>query len=596
MTQLLVIGGASLDVLHFAGRTEQAAGGAGMYTAVAASCAGARVSMLAPRPAEMPAPLEPAAQRITWLGPQVTAGELPHFEIAHHGGGRATLVNASWGAEALLNPAHLPADLSIFSCIHIAALSSAQRQLEFLQACRAGGAARISAGTYARVATNETETVRALLAAADIFFMNENEAGIIFGGAGAARVRAGQLLFITQGAGGALVLQGAHTAHLAAEPAEELDATGAGDTFCGATLAALCSGAHPQQAARSAMALAAAMVTAVGPAVLFAHPSTPAATPADSRVQVNAQQVERTARLVAALPNLQPFNFTGAHLPPAGHPAALEFFFAATLQQFGFWSARAGRYTRPLLAAQGGQQRKGSDYLWQAYWSALQAAPDFVSPAQQAALRSSTLQAVFHADDGSQPMPALRLHLQQARAYGSDLCALAATPAAILAHANKQPLPLAALLQILDHVGGYKEDPLRKKSALLALIVSERPERWLRASPAEQLPPIVDYHLQRMCLRMGLVNAGDPLLAAALSARKLLPAADEWAVRSAVYSAMQLLAQSSGRSMAAIDWFFFNARTRCPEMTAPDCARCAMDPVCAHRTQLFQPVLRTTFY
>ena len=79
MTQLLVIGGASLDVLHFAGRTEQAAGGAGMYTAVAASCAGARVSMLAPRPAEMPAALQPAAQRITWLGPLVTAAELPHF-------------------------------------------------------------------------------------------------------------------------------------------------------------------------------------------------------------------------------------------------------------------------------------------------------------------------------------------------------------------------------------------------------------------------------------------------------------------------------------------------------------------------------------
>ena len=69
------------------------------------------------------------------------------------------------------------------------------------------------------------------------------------------------------------------------------------------------------------------------------------------------------------------------------------------------------------------------------------------------------------------------------------------------------------------------------------MILSERPERWLRAAPAEQLPPIVDYHLQRMCLRLGLVDASDALLAAALSARKQLPAADEWAVRSAVYSA-----------------------------------------------------------
>jgi hypothetical protein len=45
-----------------------------------------------------------------------------------------------------------------------------------------------------------------------------------------------------------------------------------------------------------------------------------------------------------------------------------------------------------------------------------------------------------------------------------------------------------------------------------------------------------------------------------------------------------------------VDWFFFNARRRCPEMTEPECAHCAVDPACAHRKALFQPVLRTTFY
>jgi hypothetical protein len=48
--------------------------------------------------------------------------------------------------------------------------------------------------------------------------------------------------------------------------------------------------------------------------------------------------------------------------------------------------------------------------------------------------------------------------------------------------------------------------------------------------------------------------------------------------------------------MGAVDWFFFNARKRCPEMTEPDCKNCALDSVCAHRKDLFQPVRRTIFY
>jgi hypothetical protein len=37
MNQLLLVGGASFDVLHLADRTVECAGGAGLYTAMAAS-------------------------------------------------------------------------------------------------------------------------------------------------------------------------------------------------------------------------------------------------------------------------------------------------------------------------------------------------------------------------------------------------------------------------------------------------------------------------------------------------------------------------------------------------------------------------------
>jgi len=80
---------------------------------------------------------------------------LRRLDIEHHGQGRATLLDASWGAEAELNPAALSFDPRRMAIVHIAALRSAQRQLDFAQACRARGAPRLSAGTYARLVQNE---------------------------------------------------------------------------------------------------------------------------------------------------------------------------------------------------------------------------------------------------------------------------------------------------------------------------------------------------------------------------------------------------------------------------------------------------------
>jgi hypothetical protein len=144
-------------------------------------------------------------------------------------------------------------------------------------------------------------------------------------------------------------------------------------------------------------------------------------------------------------------------------------------------------------------------------------------------------------------------------------------------------------------VGGYKEDPLRKKSALLALILRERPERFLPAQD-DDVPPIIDYHVQRSLLRLGIVEVSDAALRARLVARQAITAAEEAAVRRAAFRAMRELRGQSGRSMAACDYFLFQMRHRCPEMQEPECTVCPADPACAHRKELFQPVLRTTFY
>jgi sugar/nucleoside kinase (ribokinase family) len=621
---LLVIGGASLDVYHLTnGQTVHSPGGAGLYTALAAACSGAHAGMFAPRPDPTPEPLKQAAERLEWLGPIVPSDQLPSFEIAHYGGGRAALLNATWGGEMAITPENFPSDQIAASIIHIAALRTAERQLNFAKSLRMrkgefgmNSAFRISAGTYGKICVDEPDTVRELIGLCDFFFMNENEANLLFGGADKVKARPGQIIFVTLAERGVLVMQGDHATRVPGHPANEFDPTGAGDTFCGAALAHLARGKHPIMAAQAAVLLSAEMIGAVGPTRLLANRFAP--TPSiDPCVRVDDDQVQRIAHLIAHLPEVQPFRFVGDFFPDVADPGTLDWFFAVTLQQFGFWektktSHRATEaqrnseklsdsvppwlYSRPLIATLDGRSLKGSDYLFAAYRRAIDRDSGFFTPDRQAALTAEELAAAWRADDGSNPMPAFDLHLEMAQSYGRDMLALGVTPREMVEQANHSTTPRQTFLSLLDHIGGYKEDPLRKKAMLLALILEQRPEKFLRPAPNEAELPVIDYHLMRSCLRTGLVEVIDDDLRSKLIGREGLSGAEEWAVRFAAYQAIQRVQSHSGRSMGAVDWFFFNARRRCPEMTEPDCANCAIDAVCTHRKELFQPVRRTTFY
>ena len=127
----------------------------------------------------------------------------------------------------------------------------------------------ISAGTYSKICINEPDTVRELIGLCDFFFMNENEATLLFGGTDKVQARPGQIIFVTLAERGALVIQGDHVTHVPGQPADDLDPTGAGDTFCGATLAHLARGEHPVLAAQAAVLLAAEEIGAVGPTRLL---------------------------------------------------------------------------------------------------------------------------------------------------------------------------------------------------------------------------------------------------------------------------------------------------------------------------------------
>ncbi|RXM22286.1 hypothetical protein EO238_24625, partial [Citrobacter sp. AAK_AS5] len=77
-----------------------------------------------------------------------------------------------------------------------------------------------------------------------------------------------------------------------------------------------------------------------------------------------------------------------------------------------------------------------------------------------------------------------------------------------------------------------------------------------------------------------LVRVDDPALRAKLEARELLSAPEESRIRAATYAAIEALIARSGLSAAAVDWFFFQNRTRCPETTEPDCAACPVAADC----------------
>jgi sugar/nucleoside kinase (ribokinase family) len=601
MTRLLVIGGASIDVLHLKDRTVDSAGGAGMYTAMAARRCGARTALFGPRPDPCPERLKPVAGHLTeWLGPAISPALLPQFEISYRGG-KTEYLKASLDAEATLSPTTLPADLSQYDLVHVTPLGDALTQLSFVEACRGRGAKQISAGTGLFIAEAQPGVVRAVMELSDYFFMNDLEAKAVFGSDGwtlsaeSARTEAGRVIYLTLGAEGACIIQGDTSTTIPAVPTTVLDPTGAGDTFCGATLAYLLQKQHPIMAARHAVPLAAEMITQVGPTALLSEDPPPEA-PLDARVQVNHGQVRAVAEKVSTLPEASPFPFVSPELPPVGHPKALDFFFAATLQQFSFWSVRNNRYDQPLIAKIGGTELKGSDYLWEAFRRQVEADADFCSPERQANLSREELLEVFRADTGDDAMPALDLHLEQARDYGRDMLALNLTPQAVLGKALASAEPLQTFIATLDHIGGYKEDPLRKKSSLLALILNQRPENFLPLRDDEQVAPVIDYHALRSCLRVGLIDVMEKELKNKLLNRQTVSPAEEWAVRYPAYRAREQVVALSGKSEGAVDWFFFGARKRCPEMSEPECQLCQVDPVCAHRVELFQPVLRTSFY
>jgi len=433
--RILVVGGASLDTLFVRGRPTPSAGGAGLYTALAAMRAGVDVTMLAPRPDPMPPPLVPADRLIRWVGPIVSPDDLPRFEIAYGPDGGVTRFDEFLGAEPDMRPSLLNGIGDLPPLAFCVPFLDAALQLAFVEALAGHGCLTV-ANTYSCAANRETAAVRRTADTTDVFFCNESEADLLFGPINEVTVRPGRILFITLGSRGAMVVQGSHRTTVPAIATDAVDPTGAGDTFCGTVMAHLANGAHPVEAARHGVAAASSMVAGVGPALLI-HPDGVPTPPVDQRAHVDLARVTAMAGLLAGLDEVAAFPFTGDLFPDAGDPAALDFFFAATLQQFGFWRRSDGHYGGPTYATVDGVRRKGSDYLWASYLRWLRTDPAGLTPEGQAAVTAGQFTALLAGDTGGTPLTALPLHAALANDYGATMGELGWHPHDLLEAANR---------------------------------------------------------------------------------------------------------------------------------------------------------------
>jgi len=590
--RLVFVGSPSSDRLTRGGKTRDAIGGAAFISALAARAAGATTGIVA----RVPTVLPDAIARV--FGPGgvdrgglvCADGALPTFHITYDGSDRASYTHVDNGLEAQLTAEDVPQHWLEAPFFHLAAIGEdASRQLMFLEGIRSRGfSGRVSAGTYRRMILRNPDAAAALMEKSDLFFCNAEEYALLCPDGPPAH----GVVVVTRGDQGVRVYGGTHAGdHAPASLDAVVDATGAGDAFCGGFLAGLVTNQNPVTMGTEA---ACRVLGALGAASLIQDVS----ETIGSRVTVEPERVQAVARKLAAVAQAATLDFTYAPHLPAGHAHALTMLCISTMHQFGFWTSDPKQgWLHPMYAEIDGVRYKGSDFIWAAFARAARMDPSQFAPERMANERE-LLPRMCRADDGTCPLPDVETFIELHMAHGRAM--LEQWPggyAALLADSNAHATPVQRLLQHLAALPGYREDPLSKKANLLAIVLGNRPEQFLQMRDPENIRPIVDYHLMRGCLRTGCVNLVDPDLERRSQARQWVDAIEERAIRDASKVAIDALVAQSGTSVAAVDGFFFTlGRRLCLETETPRCDECPLEAACGKQVHRFQPVFRTSHY
>jgi hypothetical protein len=323
---------------------------------------------------------------------------------------------------------------------------------------------------------------------------------------------------------------------------------------------------------------------------------------------INIEQIKKTASFLKQLPDngcgLDFYSIGSGEkkirlsdmYPSLHHKETINFFFFACLHQHGFWYADEQGYVKPLTGMINGKVEKGSDLLWKVLMKTLNRDSSAFFSDKLAEIEPEELFTKVLADDnGPIPFPDTEERFKLTRAYGRWLVKNGKITNDLVTEANKQKTPLLCFTKTLRRVPGFDKDPAEKKSTLLAMILANRPEKFLEVKDPYNWSPIIDYHVMRVALRLGLIELDKNELRANIN-RRWVNAEKESEIRFDTHNAVTDLIQYSGRSMAFIDEKMWLARKYCPEMEKPNCEKCLFSSICKKRTELFQPVYRTTAY
>jgi hypothetical protein len=321
---------------------------------------------------------------------------------------------------------------------------------------------------------------------------------------------------------------------------------------------------------------------------------------------INKEQIKKTAEFLKQLPKgengLNFYSYKGKDgvenvfsdmYPPLNHQDAINFFFFACLHQHGFWYGDEKGYVKPLTGMINGKIEKGSDLLWKTISKTF---PYNLRPQKLADIPLEDLfYGILATDSGTILFPDLEERFKMTRAYGRWFVKNNTSPKEIVIASNKSKTPLLSFLRKMEVVPGFNKDSLEKKSLLLAMCLANRPEKFLVVKDPWNWSPIIDYHVMRFALRMGLIELNEEEQKANAN-RFWVSKETEDRIRWDVAIACNELISQSGHTMSFVDEKMWLARKYCPEMETPNCEKCLFTSACQKRTELFQPVYRTTSY
>lgn len=272
MSKVRVLGYLSIDVLsHDDGVETLQPGGAALYAALGAACAGAVTAITASVGPDWPEAWTEALSD-NGIG---TAGvtRLPHStrrtRIRHENGARrsAHFGRADWLAATM---AHQPDPKGADGGVLVATAMPVDALNRILTvAC----GRPVVADTSEWVASEQGDDLRGVLSRLTVFAPSAEETRLLCPGldddrAALALAACGPCIVQKRGARGLVVVQGTDLHHLPALRARIVDPTGAGDATVGAIAAGLARGLPILEAARAALAIGARAVAGLGPSGL----------------------------------------------------------------------------------------------------------------------------------------------------------------------------------------------------------------------------------------------------------------------------------------------------------------------------------------